>query len=180
MKSLRRLLGIDNPARDAAHRLYVAAVDQARQPAFYASFQVPDTLDGRFDLIILHVHLVVRRLNRVGAAGRDLAQTLFDVLFADMDNNLREIGVSDLSVGKRVKQMGTAYYGRAAAYDAGLAGDDLAGALRRNLYGTVKEDVADRHLSAVAAYMHRVDADLIAQADSDLLAGKIRFPDLQV
>jgi cytochrome b pre-mRNA-processing protein 3 len=115
--------------------LYAKAVAQARQPVFYDRGAVPDSVDGRFDLLVLHMFLLLHRLGAEGAEGRALAQKLFDLMFADMDQSLREMGVSDMSVGKRVKEMARAFYGRVEAYQAGLG--DAAGleaALARNLY----------------------------------------------
>ena len=127
-------------AGDAARALYERAVVQARQPVFYASFGVPDSLDGRFDMVALHVFLLLHRLKQEGKTAARLAQCLFDVMFDDMDESLRELGAGDLGVGRRVKAMAKALYGRLAAYQAGLAGDDreLAAALARNLFGTTK------------------------------------------
>ena len=167
-----------------AHDLYVAAVAQARQPLFYVEYGVPDTVDGRFDLIILHVYLFLRQLNQlaltdggsaesVQAAQR--AQLLFDVMFSDMDRSLREMGVSDISIGKRVKHMVKAFYGRAVAYDEGLTGPDtvLRNALERNLFGTVQP--SQNQLVAMAEYL-RYQADNLAKAsDQDILAGKLKF-----
>jgi len=167
-----------------AHDLYVAAVAQARQPLFYVEYGVPDTVDGRFDLIILHVYLFLRQLNQlaltdggsaesVQAAQR--AQSLFDIMFSDMDRSLREMGVSDISIGKRVKHMVKAFYGRAVAYDEGLTGPDtvLRNALERNLFGTVQP--SQNQLAAMAEYL-RYQADNLAKAsDQDILAGKLKF-----
>ena len=164
--------------------LYVAAVAQARQPLFYVEYGVPDTVDGRFDLIILHVYLFLRQLNQlaltdggsaesVQAAQR--AQLLFDVMFSDMDRSLREMGVSDISIGKRVKHMVKAFYGRAVAYDEGLMGPDtvLRNALERNLFGTVQP--SQNQLAAMAKYL-RYQADNLAKASNqDILAGKLKF-----
>lgn len=162
---------------DRAHRLYQGVVTQAREQAFYRDCGVPDTLDGRFDMIVLHAILVLRRLKREGGEGSELGQELFDVLFGDMEQSLREMGVGDLSVGRRVKAMAQAFYGRAAAYEAALANDDaaLADALRRNLFGTVEPDA--RELDAVAGYVRRQAAALDAQPGDDMLAGDIRFVD---
>lgn len=167
-----------NRREEAAAALYEAAVAQARQPVFYLAGAVPDTLDGRFDLLALHVFLVLRRLRAGGAATTALAQAVFDLMFADMDSNLREIGVGDLSVGRKVKTMAKALMGRIAAYDPGL-GDPaaLAEALRRNLYrGAAVEPVA---LEFVARYMSAAAADLAQQDTAALLEGRIRFGDPQ-
>ncbi len=163
--------------RDRAHRLYQGVVAQAREPAFYRDCGVPDTLDGRFDMIVLHAVLVLRRLKREGTEGSEVGQGLFDVMFGDMEQSLREMGVGDSSVGRRVKAMAKAFYGRAAAYEAALANDGaaLADALRRNLFGTVEPDA--RALAAVAGYVCRQAALLDAQPGADVLAGDIRFMD---
>ena len=173
-----------NKGEGIAHDLYVAAVAEARQPIFYVEYGVPDTVDGRFDLIVLHVYLFLRQLNQLalrdgGAAesvqAGQFAQSLFDIMFSDMDRSLREMGVSDISIGKRVKHMVKAFYGRAAAYDEGLTGPDtvLRDALERNLFGTVQP--SQNQLAAMAEYI-RYQADYLAKAsDQDTLAGKLKF-----
>ena len=103
--------------RDSARLLYAAVVARAREPVFYTRFRVPDSLDGRFDMIALHAFLVLRRLKEEGADGAALGQALFDVIFSDMDRSLREMGAGDLGVGRRVKRMARGFYGRIAAYD---------------------------------------------------------------
>lgn len=159
------------PARD----LYAAIVAQARQPAFYAQCAVPDTVDGRFDLIALHAFLVLHRLKRDHPRSAELAQALFDTMFLDMDENLRELGVGDMSVGRRVKQMAQGLYGRIAAYEAGMeAGDStLMEALRRNLYGTAEPSAAC--IRPMAAYMRDEAAALAAQSYGDLARGAVTF-----
>jgi cytochrome b pre-mRNA-processing protein 3 len=158
-----------------AERLYDAAVAQARQPVFYARCGVPDTVDGRFDMVVLHVCLLIRRLGRGGDSGQALAQVLFDTTFRDMDRSLREMGVGDLGVARRVKEMARAYYGRAEAYDQALdAGDAdrLGEALRRNLLAGAGEDAQVRSL---ADYVTRADAALATISDPDMLAGDAAF-----
>ncbi|MCW5752039.1 MAG: ubiquinol-cytochrome C chaperone family protein [Alphaproteobacteria bacterium] len=169
-KLLRR-----DPYLDPAHRLYVALVGQARQPGFYAGLGVPDSLDGRFEMISLHAFLVLRRLRAAGEPGRRLGQALFDVMFADMDQNLREMGVGDLGVGKRVKAMASGLYGRIAAYEGALAGpdDEAQAALRRNVFGTA-EPPADA-LPALALYLRREAEALAGQPDVAIMAGDVRF-----
>ncbi len=160
--------------------LHTAIVNQARQSVFYAQHGVPDSLDGRFDMLVLHAYLVVRRLKQRGPAAEALSQQLFDLIFDDMDANLREIGVGDLSVGKKVKKMAQAFFGRAAAYDAGLepgaSPDVLELALRRNVYGTLPEPVAQQDLAWLAGYTRSALAHLAAQPDEALLQGRISFP----
>lgn len=162
---------------DTAHALYSAAVEQARLPGFYGLCAVPDTLDGRFDMIVLHTFLVMRRLKSDAGEGARLAQAVFDVMFGDFDQNLRELGVGDLGVGRRVKAMARGFYGRVKAYEDGLeasAPGPLRASLRRNLYGTV--EVADGPLGAMAEYVRAATRDLDAQPVADLLAGRVRFP----
>lgn len=165
-------------ALSPAALLYGAVVDQARQPAFYRDHGVPDSLDGRFDLLVLHAFLVLRRLNGLGAQGQAVAQAFSDLIFADMDGNLREIGVGDLSVGKKIKAMAKAFFGRLTAYETALnaaSPDELAKALRRNLYGTVANpDPAQ--LAHLAAYIRAADLALAGQGAETLLAGRVDFP----
>ena len=98
-----------DPTQAVARRLYEAVVAQARQPVFFAEWGVPDTIDGRFEMVTLHAHLLLRRLKDGGAETAPLAQALFDVMFADMDASLREMGAGDLGVGRRVKQLATGF-----------------------------------------------------------------------
>jgi len=137
--------------RSAAELAYRQIVDQARQAVFFAERGVPDTLDGRFELVCLHAFLYLHRLKRERPAATALAQAVFDTMFADFDRALREMGTGDLSVGRQVKRMAQAFYGRIRAYEDGIAAGDaiLAAALARNLYGTVAGPLA--HLDAVAA-----------------------------
>ena len=96
---------------------------QARKPDFYRTAGVPDTVQGRFEMIALHMFLVLHRLKQEGGTGTDLAQNLFDLMFQDMDRNLRELGTGDLAVGKRIKTLAKELYGRIAAYEKGLNAD---------------------------------------------------------
>ncbi|NNG05134.1 MAG: hypothetical protein HKM95_13705 [Inquilinus sp.] len=161
----------------AAHvRLYLSLVDQSREPAFFERLGVPDTVDGRFDMIVLHVFLLLDRLRGHGERAELLAQALFDHMFSDMDQNLREMGVGDLSVGKKVKAMGEAFYGRAAAYRTGLeeAGDGaLMEALRRNLFR--KADPQPAVLAAMVGYLRRESTALAARPLEGFLAGVVVF-----
>ncbi len=163
-------------AVEAAHRIYVAAVEQARQPAFYAVLEVPDTLEGRFEVISAHIHLVLRRLGTEDEAAQALGQRVFDVMFADMDQSLRELGVGDLSVAKRVKFLAQSFYGRAAAYDEGYAQGDvvLRDALERNLYATTEP--APAAVGAVAAYLRAAADRLGDQPLAEISAGRLDFP----
>ncbi len=132
--SLSGLLGRNRTER-TGYELYNKAVAAARQPYFYAELGVPDTLDGRFDMVGLHSFLLIRRLSSE-PSGKQLAQAVFDAMFNDMDVNLREMGVGDLSVGKKVKVMWEAFHGRASVFaEAMQVGPEaLADALERNIW----------------------------------------------
>jgi cytochrome b pre-mRNA-processing protein 3 len=164
-----------NPDRDAAERAYNSVVEQARRPAFFTTLGVPDTLDGRFELICLHAFLYLHRLKTEGSEAATLGQLFVDRMFADFDRSLREIGTGDLSVGRQVKRMAEAFYGRIRAYEDGLAGDDeeLRGAFARNLYGTAA--ARPTQLERIASYLRREDASLAGQATATLRAGTITF-----
>lgn len=164
--------------RAPAEALYGSLVDQARQPAFYATLGVPDTVDGRFEMVALHVFLVLHRL-KAEPATEDFRQALFDTMFADMDRSLREMGVSDLSVGRHVKNMAKGFYGRVAAYESGLADAQdaaLGEAIRRNVYGTLP---ASPDVGPLVAYLRANVAALAAQNAGDILAGQPRFVEPQ-
>lgn len=158
----------------AAHGLYVAAVEQSRQPSFYLDWGVADTVDGRFDLLTLHVCLILARLARERGTQKELGQTLFDLMFADMDVNLREMGVSDTGVGSRIKTMAKAFYGRLAAYTEGLNDAVLLGpALERNLYRG--RPPAPGVVEAMTSYIRCQDRLLAGQGVDALLEGRVVF-----
>ncbi|MFQ5972657.1 MAG: ubiquinol-cytochrome C chaperone family protein [Alphaproteobacteria bacterium] len=158
-----------------AESLYNEIVAQARQPGFYRHLGVPDTALGRFEMISLHAFLVLRRIKAMGARGRELGQQVHDFMFADMDRNLREMGVGDLGVGKRVKMLASNLYGRIDAYDSALMHDDdrLVAALRRNLYATAAP--ADAQIAAMAAYLRREAEALDGSSDEVIFSGVVRF-----
>src|SRR5438874_3534453 len=164
-----------HPLQKAAELAYRRVVDQARQPGFFTDIGVPDTIDGRFELICLHAFLFLHRLKAEKPPALQLGQRFFDAMFADFDRSLREMGTGDLSVGRHVKRMAQAFYGRIAAYEQGLAGDDsvLRPALARNLFATAPT-TAER-LQAMAEYVRREAARLDRQDTAALLAGEILF-----
>jgi cytochrome b pre-mRNA-processing protein 3 len=166
-----------NSVRDAAERAYGRVVEQARRPGFFLDCGVPDTLDGRFELICLHAFLYLHRLKREEQRAAPLGQRFFDTMFADFDRSLREMGTGDLSVGREIKGMAEAFYGRVAAYEHGLAGDDsvLQPALARNLFGTAPP--TQPRLEAMALYARREAARLNQQDAAALLAGQVWFGD---
>lgn len=169
------VLGLRNRRRHETERagslLYGAAVDAAREPSLYATLGVPDTLDGRFDLVALHTFLLIHRLQDEP----ELAQAVFDAMFVDMDNNLREIGVGDLSVGKRVRAMWEAFHGRSNAYQAALEANDpeaLATALARNVW---RGEAPAGSATALAERVLAQAAHLGNQPRSAFSEGRIRF-----
>jgi cytochrome b pre-mRNA-processing protein 3 len=154
--------------------LYGAIVAQARQPVFYRDWAVEDSVQGRYEMICLHIFLFIHRLKGEDGQARDLGEALSKYFFSDMDGKLREIGTGDLAVPKRIKTMGEAFYGRIAAYDTALALEDdafLSDALKRNVYGS-----ADADSSALASYMRRTVTALSAVPLSELLQGHVPFP----
>lgn len=165
------------PLASKAALLYEAIVARARDPLFYNHGGVPDTLDGRFEMVALHCYLVLRRLRAAGPAAEEAGQALVDALFADLDANLRELGAGDLGVGKRVKRMAAGFYGRVAAYDRGQADGTLAEALRRNLFGTVP--ATSSQTEAMADYVSRAGAVLAAQPLETILAGHPSFGEVE-
>lgn len=164
------------PHERAGFELYGHAVAAARDPALFLGLGVPDTVEGRFDLVSLHVALLIRRLRTDGdARGPALAQAVFDAMFADMDLNLREMGVGDLSVGKKVRQAWEAFHGRARAYEAALdSGQEsaLAEALARNAWRGPPPEGAPGRLAALARAQA---AHLAGQGMAALAAGRAEF-----
>jgi cytochrome b pre-mRNA-processing protein 3 len=165
-----------NVRQDTISTLYGTIVAQARLACFYREYGVPDTVNGRFDLLVLHLATVLDRMAGDPSL-QPLGQALFDQFCQDMDHNLREMGVGDLSVPKEMRRMGEAFYGRAQAYRAALAhtGEDtLADAIARNIYGIASPTLAGA--SRLAAYIRVAVRDLAAQRASRFLAGKLRLP----
>jgi cytochrome b pre-mRNA-processing protein 3 len=168
--------------------LYGAIVTQARKPAFYRSYGVPDTVEGRFDLIVLHLVLVLARIDgpvgqdrgQPASAGRALGQKLFDEFCRDLDDNLREMGVGDLAVPKRMRGFAEAFYGRQVAYLAALAAPDpreLESALRRNIFGEAAAGSGPARLAAYArATLSQFKAQQQSAFEAALWRGEIAFP----
>ena len=167
-----------SPRNATIHSLYGAIVAQARASAFYADYGVPDTPAGRFDMIVLHLALFVRRLWRESAPIRALGQGVFDLFCRDMDHNFREMGIGDLAVPKHMRRVAEAFYGRAAAYDAAIDNgeeDELAAALARNIFpDAVVPPACGRRL---AAYVRAATAALGRQDAESFARGLVSFPD---
>jgi cytochrome b pre-mRNA-processing protein 3 len=161
------------PLRGTIEAIYGMIVTQAREPSFYRDLAVPDTVNGRFDLLLLHLWLVLRRLKSV-EGGAALSQGLFDHFCNDMDDNLREMGVSDLKVPKRMRAFGEAFYGRTAAYDMALTEgqEALAQAICKNILNGENIEKARR----LAAYTEATMATLDGIDEATLMSGSARFP----
>ncbi|HZC94918.1 MAG TPA: ubiquinol-cytochrome C chaperone family protein [Bradyrhizobium sp.] len=161
--------------RGTIETIYGMIVTRAREALFYRDLGVPDTVNGRFDLLLLHLWLVLRRLKSV-EGGQQLSQALFDHFCSDMDDNLREMGVSDLKVPKRMQAFGEAFYGRTAAYDLALTGDReaLAQAICKNILDGENIEQAGR----LAAYAEAAIEALAGLDATTLLAGSWKFPSL--
>jgi cytochrome b pre-mRNA-processing protein 3 len=154
-------------------------VAQARTPGLYRDLGIPDSLDGRFEAIVLHLVLVLRRLKRDFPEGLDLAEALQEAFFADMDRSLREMGAGDLGVGKRVKRMAEGFMGRLGSYEAALdrfpadGEENLRAVLRRNVFGTLPDGQGD--LAGLAAYALAQAAALDTQDGTELRQGRPAF-----
>ena len=162
-----------NPSRGTIEAIYGMIVTQAREPLFYRDLGVPDTVNGRFDLLLLHLWLFLRRLKSV-EDGAALSQGLFDHFCNDMDDNLRELGVGDLKVPKKMQAFGEAFYGRTAAYDMALTGGPaaLAQALCKNVLNGEHIEKARQ----LAAYAEAAMAALAGQDAAALSSGAFKFP----
>lgn len=163
-------------SRGTIEVIYGMIVAQAREPLFYQRLGVPDTVNGRFEMIVLHLWMVLRQARRF-PNGAGFAQALFDYFCSDLDANLRELGVGDLTVPKRMQAFGEAFYGRSAAYDQAIAlgGGSLASALSRNVLNGSERDKA----SEIAGYVCRSLAALAGLDDSALRNGSWRFPPVE-
>lgn len=171
MMILQRLFGQKKP--DPSEALYAAIVAAARQPKFYADWKVPDTIDGRFDMMVLHVFLAMDAMRNFGAEAEGLRQALTDRFFAEMDSALREVGVGDLVVGKKVRKMAEAYFGRATAYTTAMAASEaeMRDALARNIFAHVDASYA----LALAKWCFQAKSVLAGFKLSDFEAGHVRF-----
>ena len=153
-------------------RLYEAIVAAARHVRFYENMGVADTIDGRFEMIVLHLFLVLNRLKGEGV--EDLRQKLTDEFFADMDRSLRELGVSDVAVGKKVRKIAESYYGRVTAYDRALSTGPqiLEEAISRNIY---PDGASEGSTRAMTDYFRSAVKNLGAISLEKILLGELRF-----
>ena len=172
--------------RRQTETLYRAVSEASRQPGLYLECGIPDTVEGRFESLGLHVSLILRRLKHLPPPALETSKQFVDLFFQDLDGSLRELGVGDLSVGKRIKRLAEAFYGRAKALDSALADSDeatLRGTLARNVLGIA--DASGDDGGALAAYVRRSVAalaalDLAAMNFAAINAGGVLFSDLRV
>jgi cytochrome b pre-mRNA-processing protein 3 len=162
------LFGRGKPEEEFAAAVYKRTGDWARAPELFEGCGIPDTLDGRFDSLALHGALVIERLQRE-PDGEALAQAFFDVMFKHLDLTLREIGVQDLGVGRRIKIMAEGFHGRALAYREALAGGptELAEVLRRNAYGG-RQPADPACVERLDAHVRQLAGRLAAMSRTDL------------
>ncbi len=159
----------------SAEDLYAATITAARDPHFFVAWHVPDTPEGRFEMLALSAFLVLKRL-KSDPVNSEVAQAYYDVMFGDLDANLRELGVGEMTVGKKIKKLAEGFYGRIRAYENGLNAEDdtlLIEALARYVYRD--QDPAHTTLAAMGGYIRRQDAHLGAQPDDKLRDGAIEF-----
>lgn len=163
-----------NTATEPVYAVYSAIVAQSRQPVFYAQWSVPDTVTGRFDMISLHLALLFRRLRGDAPGQRDFAQAVFDLFFKDMDRQLREMGVTDIGVPKKIQKMGNLFFGLLAAMNQAMDSGDpaaLEAVLKRNIFDETVTTGPDR----LAAYLVAQDKALAAQPAEAIMAGSLSF-----
>jgi cytochrome b pre-mRNA-processing protein 3 len=164
-----------NPRREAIESLYQRTAAASRQPSLYSGLGIPDTVEGRFEAVTLHIILVLRRLTGLPDPAGEVAQELVDCFFRHLDASLRELAVGDLAVPKRMKKLGEAFTGRSLAYrqalDAG-EGEALAAALARNVLGRSEP------AHGLASYVRGSEVELGGQSLEDLLRHGPRFAPL--
>jgi cytochrome b pre-mRNA-processing protein 3 len=163
-----------NTATAPVYAVYSAIVAQSRQPRFYADWLVPDTVTGRFDMISLHMALLFRRLRAETGAQKEFSQAVFDLFFKDMDRSLREMGVGDLGVPKRIQKMGNIFFGLLAAMNEAMDKGDQA-ALGAVLSRNVFDGATGPHVEALATYLLAEDRALAAQPVDTITGGSLNF-----
>lgn len=170
-------------SRRIATELYGSIVTGARQPAFFTDLGVPDTLEGRFEMICIHMHILLTRLEAAGEPGRKLFRAVSEAFVTDMDDAHRELGASDLSVPRKVKAATGALLGRLKAYRVASLVEDksmLAQALARNVWPGREQAMVDRGSAGrLACYIRTSSAELAAVPDRSVLAGKMTFPEAE-
>ncbi len=156
--------------------LFAAVSAQARNPVLYREGGVPDTVEGRFELCAAHVVLVLRRLKGQGSQASETAQALFDAFLNNLDEGLRDMGVGDLSVGKKMRKLGEAIYGRVRGYDAALDEQGRPAALAALIGRTMFGDAGSTQAGPIARYVCAAADGLEAQALAEVLEGRVGWP----
>jgi cytochrome b pre-mRNA-processing protein 3 len=162
-----------NPIREAGRVLYLAVVEQSRTPALYQALGAPDTVEGRFEVYSLHVVLLLDRFNGQGEHAKAVSQALFDTYVKDLDSALREMGVGDLTVGKKMRKLGSAFYGRVKSYHSAFAALPDEAPLRDLVTRTVYAEADASPAPALADHVLAQRAHLAEQPLEGLLAGKV-------
>ncbi|MDE1159094.1 MAG: ubiquinol-cytochrome C chaperone family protein [Neorhizobium sp.] len=158
--------------RAIVDRQYAALTQAARAPAFYRDMGVPDTVMGRFEMLSVVMILFFRRTRQSSVSGQELAQSIVDLFFQDLDHSIRELGIGDQGVPKRMKKLAGMFYGRLEAYAGAMDAADagaLAAALRRNIH---PDTPAAPEMSALASWMVAAEAGLLAQTEDDISRGQ--------
>jgi cytochrome b pre-mRNA-processing protein 3 len=163
------------PALAVGRSLYAQVVEQSRTPGLYVALGAPDTTEGRFEIYTLHLVLLLERLRLQGDRAADVSQALFDVYLKSLDDALRELGVGDLSVGKKMRRLGEAFYGRVKSYMTAIAALPDAAPLEALLARTVYEGRDASPAQALAAYVLGQREALSAQPIEALLGGQVRW-----
>jgi len=164
-----------HPSQEVGRSLYAAVVEQSRLPALYERLGAPDTVEGRFEIYTLHVVLLLDRLNQPGDQAKAVSQALFDTYVKALDHALREMGVGDLSVGKKMRKLGEAFYGRVKSYHGAFAALPEAGALRELLARTVYAGVDAPPVEALAGYVTALRDHLAGQPLEAVLVGSVEW-----
>ncbi|WP_297511920.1 ubiquinol-cytochrome C chaperone family protein [uncultured Caulobacter sp.] len=164
------------PAKAAGAKLYAGAVAQARSPVFYRDFGVRDSMEGRFELFSLHVILLIERLKGQGDLAAETSQAVFDAYVKGLDDAFREIGVADTSVGKKMKKLAGAFYGRLKAYDEAVASLPDETAVRDFLARTAFEERGEGDVAALSAYLIKTREALAARPLDAVLQGDVTWP----
>ncbi|MEZ5775373.1 MAG: ubiquinol-cytochrome C chaperone family protein [Hyphomicrobiaceae bacterium] len=177
----------DRSLKPSADQLYGASVAAARDPALFRGLGVADTIEGRFEILIVHLFVVLDRLRAEGEAGAELARALVERFFEALDDTMREMGVGDVTVPKKMHKAAGAFYGRLDAYATAIRAaspEPLADALRRNVYGRDRADgpadgQADDRADALACHVRAMAATLATQPLDGLSRGVVVFPPVE-
>lgn len=165
-----------NRNRTIVDRQYQALTSAARVPLFYTDLDVPDTVMGRFEMLSIVMILFFRRTAKADGSGQELAQEIVDAFFQDIDHSIRELGIGDQGVPKRMKKLAGMFYGRLERYAAALEAKDpegLAEALRRNIH---PQDSDAPEMRGLAVWMIAAEADLSGVSEDTISRGLLQLP----